>query len=137
MKLNLTGGDVQPFKDQCGKNLYDFWGIELSTELNNIATETGTQFLLNCASKEYFSAIDVKSLMLNVVTPVFRKCSHQAQGRQLLCESRGAMARFMIQNKITTIDELCHLTLAVMLISLICLMNRYCILCAKQNSLYR
>ena len=95
-------------KTDRGKNLYDFWGIELSTELNNIATKTDTQFLLNCASKEYFSAIDVKSLLLNVVTPVFLE--NAASKPKVVSfyakKARGAMARFVIQNKITTIEEL-------------------------------
>ena len=91
-----------------GKNLYDFWGTEISTELNNVAMKTGTQFLLNCASKEYFSAIEINSLKLKVITPVFlenaaikpRIVSFYAK------KARGAMARFVVQNKITTIKEL-------------------------------
>ena len=91
-----------------GKNLYDFWGKELSRELNKTAMKTGTSILLNCASKEYFSAVDVKSLQLKVVTPVFLE--HAAKKPKIISfyakKARGAMARFVMQNKITTTMEL-------------------------------
>ena len=91
-----------------GKNLYDFWGKELSLELNKAAVKTGKSVLLNCASKEYFSAIDVKSLKLKVVTPVFLE--HAASKPKIISffakKARGAMARFVMQNKITTTIEL-------------------------------
>ena len=91
-----------------GKNLYDFWGIKLSSELNKLALKSDTQLLLNCASKEYFSAIDIKSLKLNVVTPVFLE--NAARKPKIVSfyakKARGAMARFVIQNKITKTKEL-------------------------------
>ena len=91
-----------------GKNLYDFWGKELARELNKTAIKTDASFLLNCASKEYFSAIDVKSLKLKVVTPVFLE--HAASKPKIVSfyakKARGAMARFVMQNKITTTTEL-------------------------------
>ena len=91
-----------------GKNLYDFWGTEITSELNKIAVKTDTHFLLNCASKEYFSSIDVKSLKLKVVTPVFLE--NAATKPKIVSfyakKSRGAMARFVVQNRITTIEEL-------------------------------
>ncbi len=91
-----------------GKSLYEFWGIEISDELNKIALETGAQILLNCASKEYFSSIDEKSLKLNVVQPVFLE---NADSKPRIVsffakKARGAMARFVIQNKITTTKDL-------------------------------
>ena len=91
-----------------GKNLYDFWGTELSSELNKIAMKTNTQVLLNCASKEYFSAIDIKSLKLKLVTPVFLE--NAASKPKIISffakKARGAMARFVMQNKITTINNI-------------------------------
>ena len=91
-----------------GKNLYEFWGTELSCELNTTAMETGATLLLNCASKEYFSAIEVKSLELEVVTPVFLE--NAANKPKIVSfyakKARGAMARFVMQNKITTTQEL-------------------------------
>ncbi len=91
-----------------GKNLYDFWGIELSSELNRTAIKTDTRCLLNCASKEYFSALDINTLKLDVVTPIFLE--NAASKPKIISfyakKARGAMARFVIQNKITTINEL-------------------------------
>ena len=91
-----------------GNNLYDFWGQELSHELNKTAMKTGTSLLLNCASKEYFSAIDVRALEVEVVTPVFLE--NAASKPKIVSfyakKARGAMARFVMQNKITTTGEL-------------------------------
>ena len=91
-----------------GRNLYDFWGKELSIELNKIAMKTDARFLLNCASKEYFSAIDMQHLDLKVVTPVFLE---NADSKPKIVsfyakKARGAMARFVMQNKIMAIEDL-------------------------------
>lgn len=91
-----------------GKNLYDFWGIELASELNKTAMKTDTRCLLNCASKEYFSALDINTLKLDVVTPIFLE--NAASKPKIISffakKARGAMARFVIENKITTTKEL-------------------------------
>jgi len=64
--------------------------------------------LVNCASKEYFGAVDLATLEIPVVTPVFMEnksgkakiISFQAK------KARGAMARFIVQNKLTDIEDL-------------------------------
>ena len=89
-----------------GKSLYQYWGDRLSLTLNAEAAGMGTDLLLNCASVEYFTAVDPKALKLRVITPVFM------EDRDGACKivsffakkARGAMARFVIQNRITTLD---------------------------------
>jgi uncharacterized protein len=64
--------------------------------------------LLNCASIEYFGAVDLKALKLRVVTPVFledrvggaKKISFLAK------RARGAMARFVVENRLTDVGDL-------------------------------
>ena len=58
-------------KTRRGTSLYDFWGSSLAHALNAAADETGSTVLLNCASQEYFGAIDTNALKLRVVTPAF------------------------------------------------------------------
>lgn len=91
-----------------GKNLYEFWGAALSEALNETANEVGTDMVLNCASNEYFSAVDKDALTVRVITPVFHELrdgtakviSFHAK------KARGAMARFVVENRVTTLEAL-------------------------------
>lgn len=87
-----------------GKNLYQYWGAKIAEALN----ETGAQLLLNCASVEYFSAVQAEVLTPQVITPVFLE---ERDGAARIVsfyakKARGMMARFVIQNRIETIDML-------------------------------
>ena len=95
-------------KTRRGKSLYDFWGSEISMALNATAAETGSDFLVNCASQEYFGAVEQKSLNLRVITPQF----YDIKGGTpkivsfFAKKARGAMARFIVENRVTTIEGL-------------------------------
>lgn len=86
-----------------GKSLYDWWGARISKALNTQAESVGSEVLVNCASQEYFGAVDLKALRLKVVTPSFledrdgtvKTVSFFAK------KARGAMARFIVQNRVT------------------------------------
>src|SRR6056297_1069081 len=54
-----------------GRSLYDFWGDRIADALNGEAAALRTGVLLNCASREYFAAVDRPALRLRVVTPAF------------------------------------------------------------------
>lgn len=91
-----------------GKNLYQYWGKRLSETLNAEAEKTQTDTLLNCASVEYFTAVDRDALKLNVITPMFMEES--ATDRKIVSfyakRARGAMARFVMQNRIVNAEGL-------------------------------
>lgn len=90
-------------KTRRGASLYDYWRDDLSKALNEQAETVGTDILVNCASQEYFGAVTRKALKLRVITPVFmedkggtpRIVSFFAK------KARGAMARFIIQNRLS------------------------------------
>ncbi len=86
-----------------GKSLYEYWGDTLSHALNTQARETGAQVLVNCASKEYFTAVDQTALDLKVVTPKFLEDTDK--GPKIISfyakQARGSMARFVIENRLT------------------------------------
>ncbi|MCE2518077.1 MAG: peroxide stress protein YaaA [Alphaproteobacteria bacterium] len=86
-----------------GKTLYDYWGADLAEALNRQAAATGATALVNCASQEYFGAVDREALALPVLTPVFKEMKNGTA--KIISfhakKARGAMARFMIQNTIT------------------------------------
>ena len=45
-------------KNRRGRNLYDFWGSRIAEALNAQGEAAGTGILVNCASEEYFGAVD-------------------------------------------------------------------------------
>ncbi len=90
-------------KTRRGKNLYEYWRDQLSKVLNAQAAETDSKVLVNCASQEYFGAVDLKALKLPVVTPVFME---DKGGTPKIVsffakKARGAMARYIIQHHLT------------------------------------
>ena len=95
-------------KGDHGNTLYDFWDNKISQNLNKYAREIGTNVLVNCASNEYFNAIKPNTLELRVVTPVFmaRKDGKEKIISFYAKNARGAMARFIIQNQITDIENI-------------------------------
>jgi len=91
-----------------GRTLYDYWGDRISEALNAQAREIGTDTLINCASQEYFGAVDAAALDLRVITPVFME--EKAGTPKIVSfyakKARGAMARFVIQHRLTDADAL-------------------------------
>ena len=90
-------------KTRRGKNLYDYWGNDLSKALNAQGEQVGSDILVNCASQEYFGAVVLKALKLRVITPAFME--DKGQGPKIVSffakKARGAMARYMVQNRLT------------------------------------
>ena len=89
-------------KTNRGKSLYDWWGTQISEALNTQGQETGSTILVNFASQEYFGAVDLKALDLDVITPVFME--ERAGTAKIISffakKARGAMARYIVQNRL-------------------------------------
>ncbi|WP_096784241.1 peroxide stress protein YaaA [Rhodobacter sp. CZR27] len=86
-----------------GATLYDYWGDRIARALNEQSEETGARTLVNCASVEYFTAVDRAALRLPVISPVFLE---DRAGEQKIVSfwakrARGAMARFIAENRLT------------------------------------
>lgn len=84
-----------------GQTLYAFWGAKIAEALNAAAGGAGA--LVNCASLEYFKAVDPKALKLRVITPVFLDQKGQAAPKTIgfyAKMARGAMARFIVENRL-------------------------------------
>ena len=94
-------------KTRRGKSLYDYWGDQIAKGLNAQGEAVGTQTLLNCASQEYFGAADRKSLKLRVITPQFMEVKDNKPRivSFFAKRARGAMARFVTENRITDPEE--------------------------------
>jgi cytoplasmic iron level regulating protein YaaA (DUF328/UPF0246 family) len=84
-------------------DLYGYWGKRLARALNAQAAALGTGTLVNCASQEYFGAVDRNALKLRVITPVFLedKAGEAKIVSFFAKQARGAMARFIAENRLT------------------------------------
>ncbi|MBN2630286.1 MAG: peroxide stress protein YaaA [Rhodobacteraceae bacterium] len=96
-----------------GADLYAYWGDRIAVALNDLASEQGARVLVNCASVEYFGAVDRNALRLRVITPVFLE---ERDGTAKIVSfwakrARGAMARFICENRLTDPADLNGFTL--------------------------
>ncbi len=90
-------------KTRRGSNLYDFWRDAPARALNDAARAVGTDTLVNCASQEYFGAVDLKVLKLRVIEPVFMEDRGGAPKivSFFAKKARGSMARFIVERRVT------------------------------------
>ncbi|MEJ6391053.1 peroxide stress protein YaaA [Gymnodinialimonas ulvae] len=95
-------------KTRKGANLYAYWGPRIAEALNENAAQVGTDTLVNCASVEYFSAVDETALDLQIVTPQFYE--DKPGGPKIVSffakKARGAMARFIVERRLTSPDQI-------------------------------
>lgn len=107
---------IKPYRLEMGvkwrtrkwKSLYHFWGSKISEYVENEITNSDTRILVNLASKEYFDAIDLKSIKCRVITPTF-KDFHNGTYKFMTVygkKARGLMARFIIQKQIAEPEEM-------------------------------
>ena len=95
-------------KTKRGGSLYDFWGDRIAVALNEAARGHKDPTLVNCASQEYFGAVDVKALTIPVVTTKFFE---EKDGSSKIIsfyakKARGLMARYVIDNRIERANDL-------------------------------
>lgn len=91
-------------KTKRGKDLYAWWGDRVARSLRDVAAQAGTDILVNCASQEYFGAVDQGALGLRVITPVFLDQNGGGAPRIISFHAkraRGAMARFVLEHRLT------------------------------------
>ena len=95
-------------KTRRGASLYDFWGPRVSEALNRAAHGHKDKTLVNCASGEYFGAVDRAALKLPVVACRFLE-EKDGEARILSFfakKARGLMARYAIDNRIDRASDL-------------------------------
>lgn len=90
-------------------NLYEFWRSTVTKNIDQaIANSTGDKILINVASNEYSSAIDLKKLKSRVVVPSFYE---EANGEIKMVtvyakKARGMITQFIIKNQIQKVEDL-------------------------------
>jgi uncharacterized protein len=95
-------------KTKRGQSLYDFWGPRLAEALDAALAGHTDRTLVNCASQEYFDAVDRAALKAPVISC---KCLEEKDGEARIISffakrARGAMARFAIDNRIERAADL-------------------------------
>ena len=97
-----------------GTNLYQFWGDIITNEVNQALKEQGDDVLINLASNEYFKSVKKKSLNGTIITPAFKdwKNGQYKMISFFAKKARGLMARYIIENQLTDIDQLKSFDLA-------------------------
>ena len=97
-------------KTSRGKDLYSFWGDRIATQLNaDIAASPGEDVLVNLASVEYIKSVKTDVLEAPVVAPAFMDAKGTGDYKIIAFfakRARGAMAGWMIKNRVKTVDEL-------------------------------
>ena len=91
-----------------GEDLYQFWGQRLTQALNEAIAAQRQPVLVNLASNEYFNAIDPDAIEARIITPVFKDLKN---GRYKFLsfyakKARGLMARYIIDNRVSTLKAL-------------------------------
>lgn len=94
------------FANSGGKNLYDFWGDDITGALEKQLKKSGSPVLVNLASNEYFRAVKARELDADIVTPVFKDLKGEKYKviSFFAKKARGQMARFIIDNEINEPD---------------------------------
>jgi cytoplasmic iron level regulating protein YaaA (DUF328/UPF0246 family) len=95
-------------KTRRGHSLYDFWGGRISQALNEAAHGHKDRTLVNCASSEYFAAVDRAALKLPVVSCRFLE-EKDGQARMISFfakKARGLLARWAIDHRIERAADL-------------------------------
>jgi cytoplasmic iron level regulating protein YaaA (DUF328/UPF0246 family) len=91
-----------------GKNLYQFWGTQISDYLNERQQADKAPVVVNLASQEYFKAVDLKALKARVIECVFEdfKGGKYKIISFLAKRARGLMARYAVTHKLNTPKQL-------------------------------
>jgi cytoplasmic iron level regulating protein YaaA (DUF328/UPF0246 family) len=91
-----------------GSNLYKFWGDKISKTLNEAVKESGSKVIVNLASNEYWSSVDLKKLKVPFIEIQFRE--NKAGIYKVISfnakKARGMMVRYAIKNSLQNPEEL-------------------------------
>jgi len=91
-----------------GKNLYEFWGSDITNKINTQLKSINSDVLLNLASNEYFKSVKKKEVEGDIVTPVFKDWKND-QYKMISFyakKARGLMSAWVIQNQVSELSQL-------------------------------
>ncbi|MFK7917484.1 MAG: peroxide stress protein YaaA [Ilumatobacter sp.] len=93
-----------------GKDLYSFWGNDVTDHLNTALTASpGAAVLVNLASNEYFSVVQPDRFEGRIVSPRFLDAKGDGDFKIVSFfakQARGSMAGWMVRERITAFKDL-------------------------------
>jgi cytoplasmic iron level regulating protein YaaA (DUF328/UPF0246 family) len=107
---------IQPYRlemgtrlqNKQGKNLYEFWGSQVTELLNQDLNDDPTPLLINLASNEYFKVIKPKLLDSKILTLSFKE--NKAGVYKVIGihakRARGLMTNFIIKNRLIEAEQI-------------------------------
>lgn len=107
---------MQPYRLEMGtrlafddnKTLYDFWSDQIAELINTDLKAQGDDILVNLASQEYWKSVDQESLKAQVVDVEFKDFKNDQY--KIIAfyakKARGLMSRYLIQHRITEVEDL-------------------------------
>ena len=95
-------------KTDKGKNLYEFWGSDITEGLNKQLKKIKSDILINLASNEYFKSVKTKELNAEIITPAFKEYKN---GEYKMIgiyakKARGLLSRYIIENKLSDPEDI-------------------------------
>ena len=91
-----------------GSDLYKFWKNDICNSLTEDIKESGSKYLFNLSSNEYFKSVEASKLEVEIVNFDFKKnINNELKGIGMMIKRlRGSMAKFIIENKVKNLDVL-------------------------------
>jgi uncharacterized protein len=95
-------------KTERGKNLYQFWGDQVTDALNTALNEQSDNVLINLASDEYYRVLQPDRIEAQIIKIHFRdwKSGKYKFLSFFAKRARGSMARFIIDKRVKTLQGL-------------------------------
>jgi len=107
---------IQPYRLEMGsrlcvnghKNLYQFWGSQITDALNEELNGMRSKLVVNLASNEYFKSVKKKELVGELIEPQFKdwKNGQYKMISFFAKKARGLMSRYIINNKVKKAENL-------------------------------
>jgi len=91
-----------------GKNLYEFWGADITDGINKQLKKIKSDILINLASNEYFKSVKPKELNAEIITPAFKEFKNGDYKMIGIYakKARGLLSRYIIQNKLNDPEDI-------------------------------
>lgn len=106
-RLEMATKGIMKELDTKEKHLADWWKASITTNILNDMKESQCDVLVNLASDEYASAVDVEELMKNECK--FIKVAFQQEGKVVAVHAkraRGLMVRYISENQLTDLQDI-------------------------------
>ena len=96
-----------------GKNLYEFWGSQITELLNKQLKDIGSQTLINLASNEYYKSVKHKDIKGQIITPIFKEKRDDGSYKIIgiyAKKARGMMSAYILKNNMEKAEQIKNFT---------------------------